>query len=118
MIDRGLRRRGSQGGGTPVPVMHQTMLYNWPAITDPRLIAPETYHVATEEDWADLLGYLGGEAAAGGKLKALLNWAEPNTGATDEVEFAAKPGGTRNADGTFADADYKAYFWVKNVNGE
>lgn len=99
-------------------ILFQTVLYNFLAVIDVRDMVPETYHIANEEDWADLLGYVGGMTDGGAKLKALLNWAEPNTGATDEKQFEAYPGGTRNADGTFADANYKAYFWVKNVNGE
>ena len=99
-----------------IPALNTSVLYNWDAIVDVRDIAPTGFNIATEEDWADLLGYVGGMADGGGKLKALLNWTEPNTGATDEYQFEAYPGGTRNADGTFADADYKAYFWIKNTN--
>lgn len=69
--------------------------YNWYAVNDPRGIAPIGWHVPTKEDWDVLISYIGGWEIAGGKLKELgiLNWASPNTGATDEFGFNAKPAG-------------------------
>jgi uncharacterized protein (TIGR02145 family) len=44
-------------------------LYNWYAVNDSRDLCPTGWHVATEDDWNLLTDYLGGEDAAGGKLK-------------------------------------------------
>ena len=46
------------------------MLYNWFAVADSRNIAPEGWHVPTDEEWQVLVDYLGGAALAGGKLKS------------------------------------------------
>ncbi len=70
-------------------------LYNWYAVTDPRNIAPEGWRVPTEDDWTNLVNYLGGEAVAGGKLKSTdpQHWRSPNTGATNSSGFTAVGGG-------------------------
>jgi uncharacterized protein (TIGR02145 family) len=100
-------------------------LYNWYAVSDIRGIAPEGWHVATDDDWKQLEIFLGmspGEADAemdrgtdeGGKLKdsSAGLWVAPNTGATDENGFAAKPSGSRNYEGFYDYATYRAYFWT------
>lgn len=50
-----------------------------------------------------LQDYLGGESAAGGKLKetGLGHWDSPNTGATNESGFSGLQGGFRSQDGSF-----------------
>lgn len=72
-------------------------LYNWYAVTDPRGLAPEGYHVATDADWRELGDFLEGDSIAGGKLKeeGLTHWMSPNLGATDEANFTGLPGGER-----------------------
>jgi uncharacterized protein (TIGR02145 family) len=44
-------------------------LYTWHASTDNRSIAPVGWHVPTDAEWVTLTEFLGGEAAAQGKLK-------------------------------------------------
>ena len=44
-------------------------LYNWFAVNDSRKIAPEGWHVPTDEEWQELVDYLGGDTLAGGKMK-------------------------------------------------
>lgn len=43
--------------------------YNWFAVSDPRNIAPEGWHVATDAEFTELASFLGGNAIAGNKLK-------------------------------------------------
>ncbi len=99
-------------------------LYNWYAVGDSRNIAPEGWHVPTDEEWKQLETYLGmsqAEADAigwrgtdeGGKLKeaGTTHWQSPNTGATNESGFTALPGGYRNLNGSFGDMGYYAAFW-------
>lgn len=91
-------------------------LYNWYAVNDPRGIAPAGWHVPTYEDWDTLQIFLGYDLIAGGKLKEIgtAHWMSPNTGATDEYDFTALPGGQR-ADsiysGTFTEMTQQGYWW-------
>lgn len=91
-------------------------LYNWYAVKDPRQIAPLGWHVPTYEDWDTLQIFLGYDLVAGGKLKEIgtAHWMFPNTGATDEYDFTALPGGQR-ADsiysGTFSEITTQGYWW-------
>ena len=106
-------------------------LYNWYAVDASRIIAPEGWHVPTDEEWKQLELYLGmsqAEADAegsrgtdeGGKLKetGTTHWTSPNTGATNESGFFALPGGYRGSNGTFGNVGDYAYFWsVSEVSG-
>jgi uncharacterized protein (TIGR02145 family) len=88
-------------------------LYNWTAVNSEKL-APVGWHVATDADWTTLTTFLGGESVAGGKLKVkgTGDWQSPNTGATNEVGFAALPGGYRSTDGTFSDIGLSGDWWT------
>jgi uncharacterized protein (TIGR02145 family) len=70
-------------------------LYNWHAVNDPGGLCPAGWHVPTDDDWAELVGFLGGRDLAGGKLKDTTFWLNPNTGATNETGFSALPGNFR-----------------------
>jgi uncharacterized protein (TIGR02145 family) len=74
-------------------------LYNWYAVHDPRGLAPTGWHVAGVGDWTILIDFNGGWSAAGGKLKSTGYWWSPNTGATDEFCFSARPAGERTGNG-------------------
>lgn len=72
-------------------------LYNWYVVDDSRKIAPEGWHVPTDEEWTTLVTYLGGPSVAGGKMKdtGSVHWCNTNIGATNESGFFAFPGGAR-----------------------
>ncbi len=99
-------------------------LYNWQAVTDPRGICPDGWRVPSDDDWKTLEIYLGmstqqaghlfgrgGEENAGGKLKSLNLWMEPNTGATNESGFNGRPGGRRVPGGDFDQVTRTGYWW-------
>jgi len=100
------------------------LLYNWYAVNDSRNIAPEGWHIPTDEEWKQLEMFLGmsqGWADAigsrgtdeGGKLKeaGTTHWSSPNTGATNSSGFSSVPGGSRHYGGACYDYGYTAYFW-------
>ena len=71
-------------------------LYNFYAASDPRgFIAG--FHTPTIEEFEELIVYLGGEYAAGGKAKTTTSdWQSPNMGASNSSGFSALPAGTRS----------------------
>jgi len=85
-------------------------LYNWYTVNTGKL-APTGWRVPTDADWATLAAYVQGD---GGKLKEKfnINWASPNTGATNATNFTALPGGgCGNNDGTFSGLGNSAFWW-------
>lgn len=99
-------------------------LYNWFAVEDSRNIAPEGWHIPTDDEWKELEIYLGmspGDADLdnfrgtdeGGKLKDLLSglWTTPNNGATNETGFTGLPGGLRSFDGSSYSMNLTGLFW-------
>src|SRR5664280_2419035 len=73
-------------------------LYNWYAVSDPRGLAPVGWTLASDDDWARLISYLGGQGAAGNKR-------------TNEAGFIGLPGGYRVENGTFQNLGSIAIWW-------
>ena len=111
-------------------------LYNWYAVNVDRGLAPQGWHIPSDEEWKQLemvLGMSRSEADdigfrvtdEGGKIKATGThedgtglWSAPNTGATNESCFSALPGGYRyDNDGTFRSMGDDAYFWSSTESG-
>ena len=93
-------------------------LYNWFAVNTGKL-APLGWHVPTDNEWAILINYLGGEDIAGSKLKetGISHWQSPNVGANNESGFTALPGGYRSAvDGVFDKLGYFGSWWSTSEN--
>jgi len=87
-------------------------LYNWYAVNDPRGLAPEGYHIPTEEDWNHLIKQLGGEEVAAPKMRFGREWGDSITISHPKVSFAAIPTGWRKVadDGTGFTSE-GAYWW-------
>lgn len=75
-------------------------LYNWYTIT-PGKLCPTGWRIPSDQDWFELVNYLGGVSIAGGKLKTPGGWLEPNVGATNETGFTAYPAGRRSVTDEF-----------------
>ena len=70
-------------------------LYNWYALNDPRGLMPEGFKVPSNEEWATLIDYLGGEHDAGAKMKQIgkEHWLNDKD-ATNESGFTGLAGGS------------------------
>ena len=92
-------------------------LYSWYAVNDSRNIAPEGWHIPTDEEWQTLVEYLGGSSVAGGKLKeeGTDHWQSPNLGATNESGFKALAGGHRYKDGKYYFLNFAGTFASSTV---
>lgn len=90
-------------------------LYNWYAVTDPRGLVPEGYHVPDFDEWEALIDYWGGFEVAGPKLKSTQNWPNSNFPGTNESGFTAVPGGYRHTQDVpaaiFNEENTYALFW-------
>jgi uncharacterized protein (TIGR02145 family) len=93
-------------------------LYNWYAVNDSRGLAPQGWHIPTDAELTILSTLLGGDAAAGGKMKTtgITRWITPNTSATNESGFSILPGGFRSNDGTFYDIGFGGLWWSATEN--
>ncbi|MFA4907489.1 MAG: FISUMP domain-containing protein, partial [archaeon] len=112
-------------------------LYKWYAVNDSRNIAPQGWHIPSDEEWKELEMYLGmsqseadksgvpsgyGEwrgTDEGGKLKesGTVHWESPNTGATNESGFSALPGGFRYHNSPFSNIGKGTIFWSSTEYG-
>lgn len=90
------------------------LLYNWFAVADSRNIAPEGWHVPSDEEWQTLVDYLGGDTIAGGKMKSTGT----NEGVSNESGFSALPAGYRYNHGTFDGIGTNSYFWSSTESKE
>lgn len=90
-------------------------LYDWQTALN---VCPAGWHLPSDEEWTELIDYLGGSSVAGGRLKATGTiesgtglWYDPNFGATNKTGFTALPGGLRLQDGAFGTIDYVGNWW-------
>ncbi len=75
-------------------------------------IAPEGWHVPSRAEWEELITFLGGAKAAGGKLKenGTVHWLAPNAAATNLYGFSALPAGFLGFEGKFERQGDRCYF--------
>lgn len=87
-------------------------LYNWPAVNTGKL-CPSGWHVPTNDDFSELVAYLGGAGLAGGLLKetGTSHWNSPNTDASDDYGFTARGGGKRFENGSFDFVKVEGNWW-------
>jgi uncharacterized protein (TIGR02145 family) len=87
-------------------------LYNWYVVNTKKL-CPTGWHVPTNAEWITLANYLGGESAAGGKLKekGTDHWNSPNTGASNSSGFNAFGSGSRFKNEEYLDMKNYGFWW-------
>ncbi len=101
-------------------------LYNWYAVNDPRGLAPEGFHIPSNDEWSALTDYLSIESVGysigdrldeggtpGLKMKEAGNthWARDNEDATNSSGFTGLPGGIRSEDGKFRSIGIEGNWW-------
>jgi len=106
-------------------------LYNGYAIIDSRQLAPEGWHIPTDDEWKQLEMQLGMSQSdadksnawrgtnQGGKIKesGTVHWTSPNLGATNVTGFNALPGGYRDSkNGKFMQKNNNSMFWTSTNN--
>ena len=92
-------------------------LYNSYAVTDPRGLGPEGYHVPSVTEWNTLNSFLGGTNLSAGRLKSVTGWTAPNA-ASNSSGFTGLPGGYRGPTGAFLNRFTWGYWHTNdNVNG-
>ncbi len=100
-------------------------LYEWNEMMDyvvePGVqgICPPGWHVPTDDDWQELIEFLGGDRDAGGLMKEIgtEHWDSPNTGATNASGFTALGAGQYQGGGVFTDLNKVTIFWSSTTSG-
>jgi uncharacterized protein (TIGR02145 family) len=94
-------------------------LYNWHAVIDPRGLAPEGWHIPSEDELDELINFLGGNDLAGIKMKTSVGWfdyikptgAKDSRKGTNESKFSGLPGGSRFSGGNFMALETSGSWW-------
>ena len=88
-------------------------LYNFHAVTDPRGLSPEGWHVPTAEEWMELIELLGGVKKAGRIMKETGSglWKITSSESFNESGFSALPAGGRGQFGGVGEVGYYATWW-------
>jgi uncharacterized protein (TIGR02145 family) len=97
------------------------LYYTWNSATNNSAIemsqgvCPMGWHLPSNSEWQQLLGNLGGELVAGGKLKSLVSWNVANVGADNSSGFSALGAGMHHPVVEYPDLSermgYQAFFW-------
>ena len=89
-------------------------LYNWYAVNDERGLAPEGWHVPTDEEWTTLTDHLGGENVAGVKMKS----STPTWNGNNSSGFSALSGSLRYSfSGDFSNERDGNCWWTASPSG-
>ena len=90
-------------------------LYNWYAVNDPRGLAPEGWHVPSDNEWSILINFLGGEDISEKKMKSSSGWDKisffKSGNGTNESGFTGLPGGSRIYNGYFSSIGRVGDWW-------
>ncbi len=104
-------------------------LYNWYATVDINGLCPTGWHVPTDDEWTELVGFIGGAGwPHGNELKSCRQMNSPLGGGcntsehprwnetvaaygTDDYGFSGLPGGFRNSVGSFYNVGYTGDWW-------
>ena len=90
-------------------------LYKWEAAMN---ACPVGWLLPSDDDWTELINFLGGESIAGGKMKSCTGlWIGRSEGATNESGFTGLPGGYYFDNDPFFYLSYVGYWWSATDSG-
>ena len=84
-------------------------LYNLYALTDPRGLAPDGWHILTHDEWGWLCDSIGWENLD--PIKSSYGWENDGNG-IDRYNLSFLPSGSRSSLGIFGGADWFGYYWT------
>ena len=84
-------------------------IYNWYAVNDSRGLAPKGWHIPSQNEWRQLIDFLG-ENQAGTKMKSTSGW-QSNGNGTNESGFNGCPDGFCFSDGVFSSIGGMCNLW-------
>jgi uncharacterized protein (TIGR02145 family) len=90
-------------------------LYNWYAINDQRGLAPQGWHIPTDEEWTTLVQFLGDDKNLAAKIKSSEGWKNDNNG-KNTSGLSLIPGGYRYSNGFFDPSGSSAYYWSSSID--
>lgn len=93
-------------------------LYNYYVVSSSKEIAPPGWRVATLADYNTLIQGLGGEKAAGFKMKNTKNWQtldRSNPNGNNQSGYTSNPSGFVREDGVFWDFGWSANYWTSTT---
>lgn len=95
-------------------------LYTWYAANDYRGLCPSGWRIPRNEDWDELIEYLGGNENSGEKLKdkCMELWEYSNIPSNNSTGFSALPTGFRYANGVFEKEKEIVHYWTSTENNE
>jgi uncharacterized protein (TIGR02145 family) len=89
------------------------LLYNWYAVSDPRGLAPNGYHIPSDKEWKTMIAALEDKNAPGNQLKSNRNeWKENASGNNNNTGFTALPAGQREEGGGFSHLGEMSFWWT------
>ena len=91
------------------------VLYNWHAVNDSRGLAPEGWHIPSQQEWMQLIEFLGGVNVAGNMMKSLNGWDyKYATNGNNISGFNALPTGERSEVGFYMGFSQYAWYWTSS----
>lgn len=92
-------------------------LYKWETAVD---VCPTGWHLPAEDEWNELVNYLGGRKVAGGKMKEsdTDHWNDSNVNPDYSVGFNCLPAGQRDGGGKFLGIGKYTFYWTSNDSFE
>jgi uncharacterized protein (TIGR02145 family) len=89
-------------------------LYNWHAVNDIRGLAPVGWRIPRENEWIELINFLGGQINCGEKLRSKSGWGKV-VKATNSSGFNAYPSGYRGSVIGFMGGGSHAAYWTSTI---